>query len=87
MSILKANNTKYQNTCQSSYSESKLKRFQLLNEKQLVKASQKENENEIPLKRSRRSAEDPEPSHVNKFQCCWCTEFDDEVNLRAAGQR
>ena len=87
MSILKANNAKYHNTCRSSYSESKRKRFQLSNEKQLAKASQKENENEIPQKRSRCSAEEPRPSHVNKFQCCWCTEFDDEANLQAAGQR
>ena len=75
LSILKASNAKYHNTCQSSYSESKLKRFQLSNEKQLAKASQKESENEIPQKRSRRSAEEPGPSHINKFQCCWCTEF------------
>ena len=87
MSILKAINAKHHNTCQSSYSESKLKRFQLSNEKQLAKASQKESENEIPQKRSRRSAEETGPSHLNKFQCCWCTEFDDEANLRAAGQR
>ena len=73
--------------CQSSYSESKLKRFQLLNEKELAKASQKEIEDEIPQKRSRRSAEEPRPSHVKKFQSCWCTQFDDEANLRAAGQR
>ena len=38
LSILKANNAKYHNTCQLSYSESKLKRFQLPNEKQLAKA-------------------------------------------------
>ena len=75
LSILKASNAKYHNTCQSSYSESKLKKFQLSNEKQLAKASQKESENEIPQKRSRRSAEEPGPSHINKFQCCWCTEF------------
>ena len=68
--ILQANNAKYHNTCQSSYSESKLKIFQLSNEKQLAKASQKEGENEVLQKRSRRSAEEPEPSHVNKFQCC-----------------
>ena len=52
-----------------------------------AKASQKESENEVPQKRSRRSAEEPGPSHVNKFQCFWCTQFDDEANLRAAGQR
>ena len=34
LSILKANNAKYHNTCQSSCSERKLKRFQLSNEKQ-----------------------------------------------------
>ena len=33
LSILKTNNTKYRNTCQLSYSESKFKRFQLSNEK------------------------------------------------------
>ena len=33
LSILNANNAKYHNTCQSSYSESKLKIFQLSNEK------------------------------------------------------
>ena len=49
-SILKANNAKYHNTCQSSYSGSKLKRFQLSSEKQLAKASQKESENVIPQK-------------------------------------
>ena len=87
LSILKANNAKYHNTCQSRHSESKLKRFQLSNEKQLEKASQKDSENEVPQKQSRRSAEEPGPSHVNKFQCCWCTEFDDEANLQAAGQR
>ena len=86
LSILKASNAKYHNTCQSSYSESKLKRFQLSNEKQLAKASQKESENEIPQKRSRRSAEEPGP-HVNKFQCCWCTQIDDEANLHAGEQR
>ena len=26
-------------------------------------------------------------AHVNKFQCCWCTQFDDEANLRTADQR
>ena len=36
--------------------------------------------------RSANSAEEPGPSHVKKFQCCWCTEFDDEANLQAAGQ-
>ena len=87
LSILKANNVKYHNTCQSSYNESKLKRFQLSNEKQLAKASQKESENEVPQKRSRCSAEEPGPSHVNKVQCCSCTQYDDEANLRAAGQR
>ena len=87
LSILKANNAKYHNTCQSSYSESKFKTFQLSNEKQFAKASQKESENQIPQKWSRRSAEEPGPSHVNKCQCCWCNEFDDEANLRAAGQR
>ena len=87
LSILKANNAKYHNTCQLRHSESKLKRFQLSNEKQLEKASQKDSENEVPQKQSRRSAEEPGPSHVNKFQCCWCTEFDDEANLQAAGQR
>ena len=85
LSILKVNNAKYHHTCRSSYSENKRKRFQLSNEKQLAKASQKENENEIPQKRSRCSAEEPRPSHVNKFQCFWCTEFDDEANLQAAG--
>ena len=54
LSILKTHNAKYHNTCQSSYSESKLKRFQLSNEKQLAKASQKESENEVPVKRNRR---------------------------------
>ena len=34
LSIMKANKAKYHNTCQSSYSENKLKRFQLSNEKQ-----------------------------------------------------
>ena len=34
LSILRANNAKYHNTCQSSYTERKLKRFQLSNEKQ-----------------------------------------------------
>ena len=87
LSILKANNAKYHNTCQSSCSERKLKRLQLSNEKQLAKASQKESKNEIPQKRSRRSAEELGSSCVNKFQCCWCTQFDHESNLRAAGQR
>ena len=87
LSIMKANKAKYHNTCQSNYSETKLKRFQLSNEKQLAKTSQKENENDVPLERNFRSAEEPGPSHVNKFQCCWCTQFDDEANLRAAGQR
>ena len=59
--------------CQMSYSESKLKRFRLSNEKQLAKASQKGSENEVPQKQSRRSAEEPGPSHVNKFQCCGFT--------------
>ena len=86
-SILKANNAKYNNTCQLRYGESKLKRFQLSNEKQLVKASQKESESEVLQKRSRRSAEEPGSSHVNKFQCYWCTQCADEANLRAAGQR
>ena len=69
LSILKANNAKY--TCQSSYSESKLKTFQLSNEKQFEKASQNGSENEVPQKQSRRSAEESGPSHVNKFQYCW----------------
>ena len=86
LSILKANNTKYHHTCKSRYSESKLKRFQLSNEKQLAKASQKESENEVPQKPSCLSAEEPGHLHVNKFPCCWCTEFDDEASLRAAGQ-
>ena len=85
LSILKANNVKYYNTCQSSYNQSKLKRFQLSNEKQLAKASQKESENEIPQKRSRHSAEEPRSSYVNKSQGCWCTQFDDKANLQAAG--
>ena len=34
LSIMKASNAKYHNTCQSSHSESKLKRCQLSNEKQ-----------------------------------------------------
>ena len=59
LSILKANNAKYQNTCQLSYSETKLKRFQLWNEKQLAKISKKESESEVPKKRSRNSAEEP----------------------------
>ena len=83
--ILKAINTKYHNTCQSSFNESKLKRFQLLNEKRLAKASQKESKNEIPQKRSHPSSEGLRPVHINKFQYCWCTQFDDEANLRAAG--
>ena len=56
LSILKANNAKYHNTYQSSYRESKLKRFQLSNKKQLAKASRKESVNEILQKRSHRSA-------------------------------
>ena len=48
LSILKSNNAKYHNTCQLSYSESKLKRFQLSNQKELAKPSQKESENKIP---------------------------------------
>ena len=87
LSILKTNNANYHNTCQSSYSESKLKRSQLSNEKLFAKTSQKERENEVPSKRSRRSAEEAGPSHVNKFHCCWCTQFDDEGNLRVADQR
>ena len=59
LSILKANNAKYHNTSQLSYSESKLKRFQLWNEKQLAKTSKKESESEVPKKRSRDSAEEP----------------------------
>ena len=82
LSIMKANNAKYHNTCQSSHSESKLNRCQLSNKKH-----QKQSENEVLQKRSRRSAEEPGPSHVNKFQCFWWTQFDDEANLRAAGQR
>ena len=39
------------------------------------------------LKKVRRSAEEPGPSHVNKLQCCWCTQFDDEANLGAAGKQ
>ena len=41
-------------------------RFQLSNEKQLAKAFQKESENEVPQKQSRRSAEKPGPAHVHK---------------------
>ena len=33
LSIMKPNNAKYYNTCESRYSESKRKRFQLSNEK------------------------------------------------------
>ena len=50
LSILKTNNARYHISCPSSYGESKLKRFQLSNEKQLEKASQKERENKIPQK-------------------------------------
>ena len=56
------------------------------NEKQ-KKASQKESENEVLQKRRRRSVEEPGPFHVNKIQCCWHTQYDDEANFRAAGQR
>ena len=56
------------------------------NEKQ-KKASQKESENEAPQKRRRRSVEEPVPFYVTKFQCCWHTQYDDEANFRAAGQR
>ena len=87
LSILKASNTKYHNTCQSSYSDKKVKRFRLSNEKQLAKASRKESENEVPQNWSRRSAEEPKPSHANKLQCYWCTQFHDEANLWAAGER
>ena len=87
LSILKASNTKYHNTCQSSYSDNKVKRFRLSNEKQLAKASRKESENEVPQNWSRRSAEEPKPSHANKLQCYWCTQFHDEANLWAAGER
>ena len=40
LSILNANNAKYYNACQSSYIESKLKTFQLSNEKQLEKVAE-----------------------------------------------
>ena len=71
--------------CQWSYSESKFKRFQLSSEKQLAKSSQKESGNKIPQKRSHCSEEEPGPSHVNKFQYCWRTQYNDETDLRAAG--
>ena len=92
LTILKSRSAQYHNTCQSNYSDSKRTRFETSNENKLSKAAQKEIENEIlevPEKRSRRSADTDESgsSRPNMFQCCWCTEYDDETNLRAAGQR
>ena len=83
LTILTSNSAKYHNTCQSSYSDSKLLRFQLSHEQKLLKAF------EAPEKRSRRSADADEqgPSRANMFKCCWCTKYDDETKLRAAGQR
>ena len=91
LTILKSRSAQYHNTCQSNYSDSKRTRFETSNDNKLAKAAQKEIENEIlevPEKRSRRSADTDESgsSRPNMFQCCWCTEYDDETNLRAAGR-
>ena len=86
LSVLRTNNASYHNTCQSSYSNSKLKRLQSSHDKHIAKTSKQEDETVVPLKRSRRSvsAEDVGP---NVLQCCWCCKFDDASNLRAAGQQ
>ena len=87
LSILRTNGACYHNSCQSRFSNSKLSRLQLSHSKKSAKALERGEQSDIPEKRSRRSLILNDTAETSSFQCCWCNEYDDENNLRAAGQR
>ena len=79
---------KYHHKCALQFSNSRLTRLKAPKRREPKDSDPSNSEqDEVPRKSSRKSADNMEIPKEDQLRCCWCLEVDDSSNLRAPGQQ